>query len=359
MRSAVIVANGQSSRYGGDKLSEDLLGRTVLRTCADVFFAVCDEIIIVSDESRTDDVPYAKFVKGGIDRTASVKNGLAAVSADCNYVAVHDGARPFVSTELVEKLFAEAVQFGSAVPRLPLTDTVWRQKGERREPENREELFAVQTPQVFNKTLLDRAFAEAKGRFTDESTMFFSVHGNVHFTDGQKCNYKITYRGDVPRFRIGEGFDVHAFGEGCGVKVGGVNIPFGKKLVGHSDADVLLHAVTDALLSASGQKDIGTLFPDNDDRYSGIDSMILLKKAADEAFYGGWEVCNVSAVIICELPKMAPYIDQMSSNIAAVLNVPALSVNISATTTEKLGALGRGDGIACRASALLVNKKGE
>lgn len=345
MRSAVIVAAGSSSRFGTNKLQGELLNESVLQRSVDAFIGIVDEIIVVGNWK----IVGVKVVQGGQTRSASVQNGLLAVSPHSTVVAVHDGARPFVSRSLVQKLFEDAEKFGSAVPRLPITDTLWGSC-----PQNREQFFTVQTPQVFNTEKLRQAFQNSSCNCTDESTLFFRTFGSVHFVDGEFSNKKVTVPSDLPDFRIGTGFDVHAFGDGDGVVLGGVKIPYSKKLVGHSDADVLAHAVCDAVLSASDNRDIGCQFPDTDDKYLGADSLQLLAQSVVLAEEKGFSVKNVSAVVICQQPKIALHIEKMAQNLAKVLKIAPSCVNLSATTTEKLGALGNGDGIAVQAQALLA-----
>lgn len=350
MKSVVIVANGISNRFGKDKLNQNVVDKTVLQCAVDAFRGLVDEIIVVGNF-----VEGVKNVVGGETRSQSVYLGLLAVSEQCDFVAVHDGARPFVSRKLVSQLFAEAEKFGSAVPCLPVTDTLWSNEPYSRQ--NREHFFTVQTPQVFPFYKLKKAFETANGNYTDESTLFFETYGQVHFVEGEFSNKKITVPGDLPVYRMGVGFDVHAFEKGNGVILGGVTIPYDKKLVGHSDADVLAHAVCDAVLSASNNRDIGVQFPDTDDKFLGANSLNLLAQCVQLAHGNGFCVENVSAVVICQQPKLAPYLPQMAQNLAAVLKISVNCVNLSATTTEHLGALGNGDGIAVQAQALLSHKE--
>ena len=348
MKCAVIVAGGSSTRFGNDKLNMPLFDKTVLQNTVDVFRPIVDQIVVVGAH-----VDGTTFAEGGQTRFLSVQNGLNAVDKNCQFVAIHDGARPFVSKNLVAKLFTEAQKNGSAIPSLPVTDTVWNLANVA-QVVNRDSLKSVQTPQVFRFDLISHAFANATHQnYTDESTLFYDVFGQVNFVDGERANVKITYPQDLPTFRIGNGFDVHAFCDGEFVILGGVKIPFNKKLKGHSDADVLAHAICDGVLSASNNRDIGVQFPDTDDKYLGANSMDLLATCVQIAKNSGFEVVNVSAVIICQAPKLAPHIPQMASNIAKVLGIDVSCVNLSATTTEKLGALGNGDGIAVESTVLL------
>lgn len=349
--SAVIVAGGTSQRYGEkDKLTETFFDKTVLQHSIDAFSGIVDEIIVVGSYA----IEGVKCVKGGSTRHESVKNGLAAVSPDCDIVAVHDGARPFVSRSLVKRLLNHALQTNhSAVPYVNSIDAIWLVANDCR-PINKENVVCVQTPQCFNFKMLVEAFNSATtSNYPDESALFYEKYGKVNLVDGEASNRKITYLGDTPDYKVGVGFDVHAFTQGNGVILGGVTIPFDKKLQGHSDADVLAHAICDAVLSASNNKDIGHQFPDTDPRYKGANSLGLLRQCVELAINNSYEILNVSAVVICQLPKIAPYIDEMSAKLARVLAVPQSCVNITATTTEHLGALGNGDGIAVQAQALL------
>lgn len=349
--SAVIVAGGVSARYGErNKLEEQFFSKTVLKHSVEDFYGLVDEIIVVGDY----DIDGVKCVKGGNTRYESVKNGLAAVAPDTEVVAIHDGARPFVSRQLVESLLCNAsLSRHSAVPYVPSSDATWSFSNDCR-PLYDLSVICVQTPQCYNYAMLMEAVKSAsRDNYPDESALFFEKYGEVKFHAGEVSNRKITYWGDNPEYKVGTGFDVHAFGEGNGVILGGVTIPFKRKLVGHSDADVLCHAICDAVLSASNNKDIGHQFPDTDEKYKGADSVELLKRCVELARKNSYEVFNMSAVVICEQPKIAPYIDDMSANLARALNISSSCVNLSATTTERLGALGNGDGIAVQAQALL------
>ena len=353
MKSAIIVAAGTSSRFGADKLDMPLLGKSVLQHSVDAFLGIADEIIVVGRK-----IEGTKYAPGGATRSQSVSLGLQQVSPNCTVVAIHDGARPFVSRELVQKLYAEAEIHGSAIPRLFVTDTLWQQSKDTLKTADRNEFFTVQTPQVFHFSKILHAFSQCNVPHTDESTLFFETYGQVHFVEGESTNRKITLPNDLPNYRVGVGFDVHAFGNGGseqGIILGGVKIPFPQKLVGHSDADVLAHAICDAVLSASGNRDIGVQFPDTDDAYLGANSLTLLERCVQMAAECGYAVQNVSAVVICQQPKISPHIPKMAQNLAQVLKIPATCVNISATTTEHLGALGNGDGIAVEAQALLFS----
>ena len=349
MRYAIMVAGGTSARFGKDKLSEPLFGKSVLQHSVDVFKAVADKVIVVGKR-----VSGTEFAEGGSTRFQSVKNGLSLLAgAAQGVVAVHDGARPFVTLPFVERLFAEAEQHGSAVPRLPVTDTIYQKNAHGVEKIDRNTLFSVQTPQIFDLNKLRYAVERANGDYTDESTLFLDTYGDVHFVDGLRSNTKVTFEQDLPEYKIGVGFDVHPFEDGDGVTLGGVKIPFNKKLKGHSDADALCHAICDAVLSASGNRDIGHQFPDTDAQYAGADSTKLLARCVELAEQNGYEVVNVSAVVICQEPKISPNIAAMEECLSKILKISRFCVNITATTTEHLGALGNGDGLAVSSEALL------
>lgn len=349
MRYAIIVAGGSSTRFGKDKLNSQLLGKSVLAHSVDIFKDVADTVIVVGSS-----VDGALFACGGSTRFQSVKNGFSLLPADVGgVVAIHDGARPFITKQFVQQLYAEAEKCGSAVPCLPVTDTIYKKNEHGVEKCDRNSLFSVQTPQVFDVAKLRYALENATGDYTDESTLFVDTFGKVNFVDGLTSNTKVTYANDLPDYKIGVGFDVHPFEDGDGVILGGVTIPFDKRLSGHSDADALCHAICDAVLSASGHRDIGHQFPDTDPAYKGADSIQLLSRCVQLACDNGYQVVNVSAVVICQAPKIAPYVDQMQDCLAKALKVSRFCVNITATTTEHLGALGNGDGIAVSCEALL------
>lgn len=349
MRYAVIVAAGESVRYGKDKLDEQIFGKSVLQHSIDVFKTLADVVVVVGRKAEG-----TLYTKGGKSRFRSVCNGLDALPKDAQgVVAVHDGARPFVTRRFAEKLFEEAEKHGSAVPRLCVTDTLYRRSSKKDLLADRKEFFTVQTPQVFDISKLRKAVLHADADYTDESSLFADIFGQVNFIEGQRNNIKLTYPDDLPDFRVGAGYDVHPFDDGDGVILGGVKIPFEKKLKGHSDADALCHAICDAILSASGLRDIGHQFPDTDPTFEGIDSTLLLRRCVEMANAEGFEVVNASATVICQAPRIAPYAAEMERRLALILKVAPSCVNISATTTEHLGALGNGDGIAVQATALL------
>ncbi|MBR2975172.1 MAG: 2-C-methyl-D-erythritol 2,4-cyclodiphosphate synthase [Clostridia bacterium] len=352
MKSAVILAAGTGSRFGGDKLSQMLLGKPVLQWSVEAFLPVVDEVVIVTDNDEWKQLfPFAKFVKGGQDRHQSVKNGLLAISKQSALVAIHDGARPYASTKLIQRLFDTAKQSGSAIPVGPIHDTVYNLVEFK--AVDRAQLRAVQTPQVFDTQRILYAYEAFPNAFTDDSQVYKAAYGELHFVENLDCNVKITQRCDLPTLRTGVGYDVHQLVQGRPLVLGGKHISFDKGLLGHSDADVLTHAVMDALLSASGNKDIGHQFPDTDDAYKDASSIVLLQKVAQLLHDDGWEVLNVSATVMAQQPKLAPHLDEMASNLANALGICASQVAIAATTTETLGIVGEGRGMACHSSVLI------
>lgn len=353
MKSVIIVAYGKGQRYGADKLSETFLDKKVLRHTVDAFYNLADEIVIVADGKWKEDFPFAKVVEGGETRTQSVRAGLKALSDKCDLVAIHDGARPFIGKGLVARLFEVASSTGSAVPCLPVTDTLFY-VGDDGHPVCREDYRTVQTPQVFDRQRICDAYEQAEDDYTDDGTVYYNKWGDLSLVDGQLSNRKITYKGDVPQYRTGVGFDVHPLTSGNGIVLGGCRIDCNLHLVGHSDADVVVHAIMDALLSACGLPDIGHLFPDTDSTFKGIDSTKLLEEVMAIISTEGYHVVNVSAVVMAEQPRIAPHIEAMKNRLSSLLDISPDCVGISATTTEKLGIVGEGKGIAVHASALVV-----
>lgn len=352
MRSALILCAGRSERFRKPKIFESLGGKTVAERVVEKFLPYAGEILVVckeEDRPRLSEMlgENVRLVTGGKTRTESVRRGLEELDAESKYVAVHDGARPFVSGSLIERAFREAETYGCAIPCLPPTDSVYDRK--RRCKTQRESLLLLQTPQTFDTQKLRAAYAETSGTFSDDSEIFAKKYP-LHFIEGEYTNRKITYPADLMRTAVGNGFDVHPLVAGRPLILGGVRIPFEKGLDGHSDADVLTHAVMDSVLSAAGEKDIGHQFPDTDERYRNADSMELFRRVV--AFTRRLRVRGISCVVAAERPKLSPYLDEMRKNLASAVNLPKDCVNISATTTEKLGIVGEGKGIAAYAVCL-------
>ena len=380
--SAVLVAAGSSTRMGFDKLSFDLGGETVVQRSIRAF-AECplvSEIVLVAGKNRAFLEQQAgactkpvQVVQGGATRAESAKNGVLAAHGEL--VAVHDAARPFVSQAVITAALEAAAACGAAAPAVPVKDTVKRAvRGDGKTvPEHcmvtdtpdRSTLYAVQTPQCFDRAAylaaLDELDAEKARLVTDDCSLFELTGRPVQLTQGDYANLKITTREDLPRaeqkegndMRIGHGYDVHRLVEGRKLIMGGVTIPYEKGLLGHSDADVLLHAVSDALLGAAALGDIGKHFPDTDPRYEGADSLMLLREVGRLLDETGYTVGNIDATVLCQAPKLAPHITAMRQNIANALGLALDDVSVKATTEEHLGFTGEGLGIAAHAVALI------
>ena len=256
-----------------------------------------------------------------------------------------------MSTHLVKRLFETAQASGSAIPVGHVYDTVYNIVDFQ--AVDRSHLRTVQTPQVFDAQKILYAYGAFPKAFTDDSQVYKAVYGELHFVENFDSNKKITQRADLPDFRTGVGYDVHQLVEGRKLILGGKQIDFEKGLLGHSDADVLTHAVMDALLSASGNKDIGHQFPDTDPAYKDANSIELLQKVSSLLNEDGWQVVNVSATVMAQSPKLAPHIDDMVTNLANALGIHQSLVSVGATTTEGLGIVGNGQGMACHASVLI------
>lgn len=380
--SAVLVAAGSSSRMGFDKLGFDLGGETVLHRSIRAFeqCPAVSEIILVVGKNREFAAQQAKdcakpvcLVPGGATRAESAKNGV--LQAREPLVAIHDAARPFVSPAVIEAALEAAAACGAAAPAVPVKDTIKQAVcGDGRTvpaecivhttPE-RSGLYAVQTPQCFDRAEYLAALAEldeAKARLvTDDCSLFELTGRSVQLTQGDYANLKITTREDLPAerkeeehpMRIGHGYDVHRLVEGRKLIMGGVEIPFEKGLLGHSDADVLTHAVMDAVLGAAALGDIGKHFPDNDPAYAGADSLKLAHQVGEILHENGWKIGNIDATVLCQRPKLAPHIPAMRTNLAAAFGLPVEAVSVKATTEEHLGFTGEGLGIAAHAVALI------
>jgi 2-C-methyl-D-erythritol 4-phosphate cytidylyltransferase/2-C-methyl-D-erythritol 2,4-cyclodiphosphate synthase len=309
------------------------------------------------------------FCDGGSERQYSVENALECVPDDTDIVAVHDAARCFVTPKIIRDCVSSAIRFGSGVAGIGATDTIKKAKdGVVTETLRRDELVVIQTPQVFHSGVLRGAYRKAvEDGFlgTDDASLVERLGHKVYIVDGSKENIKLTTPEDVaegekivriqrrPGIRIGNGFDMHAFADDRRLILGGVEIPCDYGLEGHSDADVLVHAIMDALLGAARLGDIGVLFPPDDGRYKDISSLKLLKEVGDLLDKYGYGIVNIDSTIIMQAPRVSKYAARMIDNIAEALDMDAVYVNVKATTTEYLGALGRGEGAAAQAVCIL------
>ena len=317
------------------------------------YLSECDKLLKASGID-------AISVAGGKERQDSVYEGLKKLPKDVDYVLVHDAARPFVSQKLIDEAINAACEKQAVVCAVPVKDTIRMKTSEESSvTTDRNLMYAVQTPQAFDKSLLVRAYEQAfvEGFYgTDDAVLVERTGHKVHIIDGAYDNIKITTKEDLPMsvdMRVGTGFDVHVFAENRKLILGGLEIPFKKGLLGHSDADVLIHAIMDALLGAIGEGDIGKHFPDSDNKYKGISSLLLLKEVDDIVKSKGYNIGNIDITVIAEKPKIAPYIDEMTEKIAKTLNIEKGKINIKGTTTEKLGFIGREEGVAVQAICTL------
>jgi 2-C-methyl-D-erythritol 4-phosphate cytidylyltransferase / 2-C-methyl-D-erythritol 2,4-cyclodiphosphate synthase len=375
---ALVVAAGRGDRFGGAVPKQYLtLGEDLMLRHAVAAFAGHPRIAAVLAVIRPGDralfdravagLPVLPPVAGGASRQESVRLGLEAL-ADHNpeQVLIHDGARPFPDAKLIDRIIDALDRAPAAIPCLPLRDTVKRAVGEAiRGTVDRSELWRAQTPQGFRFAPILAAHRAAAGRdLTDDSAVAEAAGVQPLLVAGSEDNIKITTQDDLAaaerllaaregEVRVGQGFDVHAFGPGDKVMICGVAIPHGAGLVGHSDADVGLHAATDAILGAIGAGDIGLHFPPSEPQWRGAASDQFLRHAAGLVAARGGAVVHLDVTIICERPRIGPYRAAMIERIAAILGIGDDRVSVKATTTDRLGFTGRGEGIAAQAVATL------
>ncbi len=406
MFSVLIMSAGSSSRMGGeDKQMLSLLGKPVLYWSVKAFLEAREtgEILVITTPDRTTlyqnalsslqtgEIPVKVLGVGGKTRQESVFAGIRETNPAYLYLAIHDGARPLVLTGDIERVYADAKIHGAAILAAPAKDTMKiAENGFVKESPPRETVFHAQTPQAFKKAAYFSAMEEAVAKgldFTDDAQLFEKTGRPVFLTSATGENLKITAPGDQEMaqailrkrenapfsvsdqvktyvyrpssvtlpFRIGRGYDVHRLVPERKLILGGVDIPWEKGLLGHSDADVLLHAITDALFGALALGDIGTHFPDTDPAYKGVDSRVLLRQAANILRQKGWCTANLDATVIAQAPKLKKYIPQMRENIAADLGISPEQVSVKATTEEGLGFTGTGEGISASASVMLAH----
>lgn len=379
---AVIVAAGRGSRagLGVNKVFHAVGGRTVLGRCLDAIqrsgrFDGAVVVLSPEDEARFAGLQRSEgpfdIVKGtalgGETRRDSVYNGLLALPEDTEVVAIHDAARPFVSRAIIDATLDSARVYGSGVISTPVVDTVKQIGADGRVTSlDRGALRAVQTPQSFDYRRILKAHMRAredKLAVTDDAMLFEHYYGNVRLvtTDDAGENVKLTTKQDfealertrLPDFRVGQGYDAHRLAQGRRLVLCGVEIEHDRGLDGHSDADVAVHALMDALLGALGLGDIGRHFPDSDPRYKGADSMKLLDTVMAMVTERGYRLGNADVTIVAQKPKLAGYMARMRGNIAGALGVAEDRVNVKATTTERMGFEGEELGISAQAAVLL------
>lgn len=378
----VIVAAGQSTRMGQAKQWISLAGIPVIghtlcameqTPCVEAIVAVVRGVDVLPVQKLCRQLGITKItavVEGGDTRQQSVAAGVAVLPPEYGYVAIHDGARPFASADLTERVFHRAAQTGAAAAAVRVKDTIKiadEQGWVQRTPDRRT-LWSVQTPQIFRRDLYEDAL-QAAGKqgwdVTDDCQLMERAGHPVALCEGDYRNIKITTPEDIPAarallkkgeeaaMRIGHGYDVHRLVAGRKLILGGMEIPYEKGLLGHSDADVLLHAIADALLGAAALGDIGGWFPDTDERYRDADSGFLLQQVVDMVKKKGYRIGNIDATVLAQEPKLKPYIPNMREKIAALCGLQEQQVNLKATTEEELGFTGRKEGIAAHAVCLL------
>lgn len=396
---AIIAAGGRGTRVGADRPKQflEIGGRSLLdlsiaaiaasERVTEVVVAVPPEHVVEHDARRGDAGKPVTFVAGGRRRQDSVANALAHVDLGSDVVVVHDAARPFVTPELVARTIDAAAAFGAAIAAVPVRDTVKQAGGALfdgspviRATLPREEIFLAQTPQAFRREVLEAAFRNAGPLdATDEAMLAERAGVQVHLVAGDPENIKVTTADDLERarrraaaetsgagepdihggsrpeiLRVGTGYDLHRLVAGRRLILGGVTIPFELGLDGHSDADILCHAVTDAVLGAAAAGDIGRLFPDSDPQWKGADSVALLAGAVAHVGAAGYRVVNVDATIIAQRPKLWPHLEAMRANLARALDVTVGQVSVKGKTNEQVDATGRGEAMACHAVALVA-----
>jgi 2-C-methyl-D-erythritol 4-phosphate cytidylyltransferase / 2-C-methyl-D-erythritol 2,4-cyclodiphosphate synthase len=378
---AVVVAGGRGYRAGGDvpKQYRQIAGQPVIRPVLAAFLRhpQIDAVqpVIHADDDGAFRAAAAGLdallppVSGGATRQASVRAGLAALHATApELVLIHDAARPFLSGDLIGRAIAAAKEHGAAVPAIAITDTVKRIDAQDMVSEtlDRGGLRTVQTPQAFAYDLIvafhERAAAAGRDDFTDDAALAEWAGHRVNVFAGETTNVKLTTNDDFERaealhmaaladVRTGNGFDVHAFGDGDHVMLAGVRIPHVRGVTGHSDADVALHALVDAILGALAEGDIGVHFPPSDPQWRGASSDRFLSFACERVRARSGMIAHLDVTVVCEAPRVGPHRDAMRARIAAIAGIPIGRVAIKATTSEKMGFTGRGEGLVAMATA--------
>lgn len=382
---AIIAAAGFGRRLGAGvpKQLLELDGRSILERSVGAFLShprVRDVVVALPAALAAEPpgwlagAPRLRVVAGGERRQDSVANAFDAVSDDADIVLVHDAARPFVTADVISRSIDAAARHGAAIAAMPASDTVKRVDGTMIVGTlPRESIYLAQTPQAFRREVLRAAVALGRSGVsaTDEAALAERAGHPVHVIEGDAGNVKITTAGDLDAAReraqsgraaapgrggtyVGIGYDLHRLVAGRPLVLGGVTIPAERGALGHSDADVVCHALTDAVLGAARAGDIGRLFPDTDPEWKDAESLELLRRAVAIVRERGFAVGNVDVVVILERPKLAPFREQIEQEVAGALGVDAACVSVKAKTNEGLDAVGRGEAIAAHAAALLT-----
>ncbi|MDE7336852.1 MAG: 2-C-methyl-D-erythritol 2,4-cyclodiphosphate synthase, partial [Clostridia bacterium] len=364
----ILACGGSGSRcnLGYNKLALNIGGITVLEKTLSCFYRKDIDKIIIS--YNKDDLKWLRSLPlpdnailclGGETRSQSIANALKLAEND--FVIIHDGARPFLPYNCLTDGMSDAIEYGTSVLYTPSIDSLRILSNGESRPINRESVVRIQTPQIFKTAEIKKAYSLA-GKdedFTDDATLYEKyIKKPIHLTKGSERNFKITTIDDCERaigqdLLIGNGWDTHRLGENRDFILGGIKIPHDKGLIAHSDGDVLIHAIMDAILSAMHERDIGVLFPDTDNKYKDASSVKLLQEVLQLVKSKGLSVKSVSAVIMAQKPKLSPHIPAIQSNLAEIIGIDANNVSVTATTTEKLGMVGREEGISVSSAAVL------
>jgi 2-C-methyl-D-erythritol 4-phosphate cytidylyltransferase/2-C-methyl-D-erythritol 2,4-cyclodiphosphate synthase len=379
--SAIIAAGGRGARFGGPQPKQLALlaGRPILQHSVSAFLnsSHVHEVVVALPEEVVADPPAylrgtakpVQVVAGGARRQDSVARGFAAVSPATDVVIIHDAARPLVSDQVIARTIGAAAESGAAIAALKAHDTLKRAgaDGVIVETLPREEVFLAQTPQAFRVAVLRDALAIG-GDATDEATLAERAGHQVRVVDGDPRNLKVTTPEDLamaeglmgtlvpmPTLRVGNGYDLHRLVPERPLILGGVEIPFDRGLQGHSDADAVCHAVTDAILGAAGAGDIGRHFPDTDASWKDANSIELLRRAGDIVRAAGFGVVNIDVTVIAQRPKLSPYADAMREKLAVALGISASQISVKGKTNEGVDSMGAGESIAVHAVALLTS----
>ena len=385
---AIIAAAGAGRRLGASKPKQllDIGGGSMLKHSVEAFARhprIADIVIVLPaghtsfglvTEMDPSSMPPIRVVEGGERRQDSVANGFDVVGPATDVVLIHDAARPFVTADLIDRTIDAAAEHGAAIAALPSRDTVKRVDADGRILETipRDTIYLAQTPQGFRRDVLAQAVAAARSGIeaTDEAALAERAGHPVHVVDGDPANIKITSAEDLEAARArlartnkpartgraGTGYDLHRLVEGRPLVIGGVTIASDRGALGHSDADVVCHAATDAILGAAGIGDIGRHFPDTDPRWKDADSLALLAQARAMVADAGYEVGNLDVTVILERPKIKDRIDEMRARVAKALDVDVSRVSIKGKTNEGVDAIGRGEAIAAQAIALIRSR---
>jgi len=363
--SVIIAAAGKGTRTGFEKnkLLIPLNNVTpIFKTVKAFDLNFIDEIIVSVNETDFEEIKNILnsvnkkiiYCIGGKTRFDSVKAALQKVNGDI--VLIHDGARPYVTEKIIEECIDSVIEYGSGICGVPAVDTLCFSDDTLINGfADREKMFNIQTPQGFFAKDIKTAYIKAEGNFTDDSSVYLKYIGKPKICSGDSGNIKLTFKKDFignMNYYTGIGFDTHRLVTERKLIIGGVEIESDLGLLGHSDADVLTHAIMDALLSSAGMRDIGYHFSDSDDKYKDISSILLLEEVMKMLSEKNYKIKNVSAVIVAEKPKLSPYIDKMKQNLAKVMHISTECVGITATTNEKMGYTGRSEGISATASVL-------